>query len=315
MNANTEQLPLISASTFDEAKFKRSLCYKASDCAKSVLTDMAYLRQFDDEQEKKARLGTWVGVIGILGIVGGGALLIIPNVEVFEFGRPWRWGMGEIAAVAVGVIGLVAAIAGFSLRAIHGRLDLDDRRYEIVSGLLSLLSKDMAADAPVTVAVDFRPHNHAAKLLRRGRVGYWDAEFFVDRWLEMHGRFVDGTKYSVTVIEKQQDRHRTKISASGKTKHKYKTKNSSEAMVSLKIKQKRYPQAQELDRKVNQTVQLPPWVQLKSVGTEGELLTLRTTTNTKWDARGPGEKPATRDGVNWVAMMFLSLYRLLNDSK
>ncbi|MEO2010174.1 MAG: hypothetical protein ABGX22_15980 [Pirellulaceae bacterium] len=279
---------------------KRSLCYKTSNSAESVLSDMVGLRKIDDEAERKSRLWSLVGILGIVVIVIG---VICAFAELL------------VAGVTVGVIGVVIVIAGFSLKAIHRRLDIDDRRYEVVSGLLSLLSKDMAADAQVSVALDFRPHNHAAKLQRSGKVGYWNAKFFVDRWLELGGRFIDGTKYTVTIIEKQQDRHRTKRSASGKIKHKYKTKNSSEAIVSLKIKQKRYPQAQDLYGKVGETIQLPAWVQLKSVKTEGDLLTLRTTTTTTWDARGPDEKNADHDGVNWMAMMFLSLYRILNDAK
>ena len=301
MDANTEQLPMLPVEAFDETEFKRSLCYKVCNSAESVLTDMAYIRQFDDEQKKKGRLWSGVGTTGAVAIAIG--VLCIGVTEYF------------VAGVSVGALGLLMAIVGFSLWAIHGRLDLDDRRYDIVSGLLTLLSKDMAADAPVTVAVDFRPNNHADKLLRSEKVTVWRINFFVDRWLEIGGHFIDGTKYSVTVIEKQQDRHRKKRRPSGKIKHKYKTKNASEAIVRLKIKQKRYPQAQALYGKVNETVQLPPWVELKSFKAEGDLLTLRTTTRTRWDARGPNENIGNYDGVNWMAMMFLSLYRLLNDSK
>ncbi|MAD80757.1 MAG: hypothetical protein QGG71_24140 [Pirellulaceae bacterium] len=291
-------LPLAS---FDEAKFKRSLCYNVTSSAETVLTDMDFLRQFDIEQEKKSRLWLGVGWLGIVGIVIGAACF---------FGM-----QSVVLGGAAGVLGLVTAIAGFSVRAIHGRLDLDDRRYEVVAGLLRLLSKDMADDAPVTVALDFQPHNHKKKLQRKGKVGYWNVQFFVDGWLTMQGRFLDGTKYTVTLIEKQQDRHRTKRSASGKTKHKHKTKNSSEAIISLKIKEKRYPQAQELYKTLNETLKLPSWVELKSVVAEGDVLTLRTTSRVTWDAPGPGEKAAARDGINWMAMMFLSLYRFLNNSK
>lgn len=173
MDATTEQLSELPAKSFDEAEFKRSLSYKVSGTAESVLNDMAYLRQLDDEQEKKCRVWSRVGLTGIFVIVAGVICLFAEFI---------------VAGVSVSVIGLLMVIVGFSLKAIHGRLDLDDRRYEVVSGLLRLLSKDMAADGLVTVALDFRPHNHADKLLRNGKVGYWDVKFHVDPWLEMPSR-------------------------------------------------------------------------------------------------------------------------------
>lgn len=301
--------PSTTSSTFDEAKFRRSLRYQVNDTAESVLADMAFLRQFDRGHEKRSRNWKIAGFIGLPFFFI--ALLCFLNANTDRVNRD----VSTTAGIVTGGVGLLLISVGFGMCWKHSSLDLDDRRYEVVAGLLRLLSKDMADDARVTVKIDFRPHNHARKLLRKGKAGYWNVKFFVDRWLEVSGSFVDGTKYSVTLIEKQQDRHRTKRSASGKTKHKYKTKNSSEAIISLKIKQKRYPRAQGLYGKFQKTVKLPPWVNLKSVRADGDRLTLRTTTPTKWDAVGPEGKRPKRDGVNWMAMMFLSLYRLLNVSK
>lgn len=286
--------------TFDDQDFKRSLQYKSSATAESVVSDMAHLRQFDGEQEKQIQIWTAVGALGIGVVIIGGICLFSGSTT---------------PGIVLAVIGLVMAIAGFSIKAIRGRLNLDDRRYELVAGLLKLLSKDMPSEAPVDVSLDFRAHNDADKFLRNGKVSYWNVKYFVDRWLEMRGRFIDGTKYSVTVIEKQQDRSRTKRSASGKIKHKSKVKNCSEAIITLRIKEKRYPNAKELYRELNKTLQLPPWVELKSIKAEGDLLTMRATTSNRWEATGPGESPAKLDGVHWLAMMFLSLYRLLNGSK
>ena len=102
---------------------------------------------------------------------------------------------------------------------------------------------------------------------------------------------------------------------SGKLKRKTKTKNASEVIVSLKFKNKRYPNAQELASGIQQFVRLPQWAELKSVVAEGDALTLRSTTKSGWSAGNPqGKKPA-RDGVGWVSMAFLSLYKLLNEAK
>ena len=115
--------------------------------------------------------------------------------------------------------------------------DLDNRRHELATGLVRLVG----ADQPLTMVVDFREHDHEDHLQRKGKVGRWNAEFYVDQWLQLQGRLVDGTKFTIRLIEKQQLRRRQKTSASGRQKTKTKTKSSSEAILTLKVKGKRYP--------------------------------------------------------------------------
>ncbi|PHR96530.1 MAG: hypothetical protein COA78_28690 [Blastopirellula sp.] len=284
---------MVAPYSLNENVFKKTLQYQSNATVKSVLNDFEYFQQFDKEQEKKCL--TW-GMICGAGVVLAVAGILLCFNEQTSFGIP------------VIVVGAVVAIAAGINYQINKRLDLENKRYELASGVLQLLKTDMAEDSTINVALDFNPHNHKAKFVRSGKVGYWNAKFYLDKWLEIQGRFVDGTKFSLTFIEKQQDRHRTKRSASGKTKHKYKTKNASEVIVSLKIKNKRYPHLESLINDLNKSVQLPPWVELKSVVTDGDALTIRSVTKNSWGSKD-------KDGVNWVALKFLSLYKLLNDAK
>ncbi len=284
----------------DETQFRKGLQYSVSLSPDTVMEDMNFFRGFDRQQEKLIHIGTALIVVGVVLTAGGVILFGIENPV-----------LGFISLL----FGLVSLVVGGVLKFRFGKLNLDDRRYELVAGLLKLLSKDMAADAPTNVDLDFTPHNHKSKFQRAGKVGYWNAKFYVDPWLSMKGTLLDGTKFTVALLEKQQDRSRTKISASGKRKHKTKTKNASEVIVSLKIKEKRYPNAQDLDKKIQNAVVLPPWTGLKSVGVVDNVLTLRTSTKNPWDAQLPSGKANERDGINWVAMSFLSLYKLLNDAK
>ncbi|MDG2220078.1 MAG: hypothetical protein P8L85_01775 [Rubripirellula sp.] len=304
--ATTAVAPAPSAS-FDEAKFRKTLVYQSKGTVKSLLADLNFLRHFDKHNEKRSQIFRIVGYTGIA------CLCLAAVCLLFVLGTPRGSQAAKTAVIAVGGIGAILSITGFAMNAKHS--NLEDRRYEILHGLLKLLDKDMADEAHIEAKIDFRPHNHSQKLLRKGKVSYWNVKFYMDRWLEVRGNFVDGTKYTITLIEKQQDRHRTKRSASGKLKHKYKTKNSSEAIVNLKIKQKRYPQARNKYNHIKNAIKLPSWVNLKSVTADGDQLTLRTTTSSKWDAVGPKTKRPAKDGVNWMAMMFLSMYRLLNVSK
>ena len=286
---------------FDIGGFKASLKYSVIDRADQIVTDMEGLRRFDAEVEKKVAILTKVGALGI-------AVLVIGGVTGFIVEKP-------ILGISAVVVGLSLAIVGFSLRFFGQRSNLEDRRYRFVAGLMTLLSKDIAQDTPVTARVDFRSQNDPEKLDRKGRVGPWNVNFFIDDWLQLSGQFMDGTKYSVTLIEKFQERHRTKRSASGKIKHKSKTKSSSEAIVTLKIKPKHYPRANQVFKIARRAVKLPPWVSVKSIQADEQSLTLRTATNVDWNARSGAEEDVSRDAVNWVAMHFLSLYRILHASR
>lgn len=289
--------------SFNEADVVKTQRFQVSATPARLLNDVKLLRDFDRAQEKRLTKFTMIGVAGFVsGVIG--LVVLVGSSSSFDPSL----GLQILGSALLGV-GAIAAIGGVGMRIANAKTDLADYRYELMGSLVGLLGKDMAADAPVSVNVDFRPHNHSSKLERKGKAGYWNVNFNVDQWLQMQGRFVDGTKFSVVMIEKQQDRHRTKRSASGKIKHKKKTKNKSEAIVTLKIKEKRYPQAQDLFQQAQQSVKLPKGVSVKSVTADGEGLTLRSTRVRPWPKTGAS------DADNWVAMMFLSLYHILNESK
>ena len=66
---------------------------------------------------------------------------------------------------------------------------------------------------------------------------------------------------------------------------------------------------------MSEYLRLPRWVRLKAVQAQGDTLTLRSTTTLPWSASKPGVRIQGNDGVNWVAMKFLSMYRMLNNAK
>jgi len=283
----------------DERQFMRSLQYSGIVPVASAASDMTYLRSIDKMVESRK----WISCV-VASIAG---VMMIGGCFLAEY-KPLLFG-------GLALVGFLTFLAGLISAWRYHQFDLDDRRYEFVASLLPLLQVDMEENATAEIHMNFLPHNHKSKFQRKGKVGYWDANFYNDAWFSMRGRFLDGTKFSMTLLEKQQDRSRWKTSMSGKLKRKTKTKNASEVIVSLKFKNKRYPNAQELASGIQQFVRLPQWAELKSVAAEGDALTLRSTTKSGWSAGNPqGQQPA-RDGVGWVSMAFLSLYKLLNEAK
>ena len=292
---------------FDEPRFSNSLRYEAELPAHKVLDHLKFLRTFDERYEQKAHFWLLMLLPAVL-LCGLGILLMV---------KTW-----VIPAVFVIAGGVGVGILGVARWAYYSHFDLENRRYELATGLVSLLSNDMGQDTPVAISIDFKPHNDRSKLARKGKVGHWDVQYFSDPWFQLNGRLLDGTTFKLSVIEKQQDRSRKKISASGKTKFKQKKKYASEAIINFKLKEKRYQLSDSLSTNLKATLkalresgEFPLWVEPKRIDSDGNAITFRTTASGQWDVAEAGNPPVERDGLQWLALSFVAVYRSLQPVK
>jgi hypothetical protein len=119
-------------------------------------------------------------------------------------------------------------------------------------------------------------------------------------------------------LEKYQSRRKTSRSSSGKTKTKTKSKSALQVTLSLKPSVKRYAEPEAISAKLNRTVQLPGWSEQKSVGVHKDRLQLTAQTTEEWHGKPLPPQPdetTAASGPHLVAMMFLSLYQALNQSR
>ncbi|MDA7492568.1 hypothetical protein OAM37_00915 [bacterium] len=300
---------------FDEAGFQKTLVYKSKSSPETVIAQLSSLRSMDKKIEETRKKYSIVLLAGGLAFVGG--FLGILALDGLGAGI-----VGLIVVLLLMAGGALAFIWGMYCLNANSMQDVPDRRYEAALGILKLVRKDLAQDSLVEIQVDCRPHNHKSKKVRTGKVSYWNVKYHVDNWFVLRGAFADGTKFSMMLIEKHQDRSRTKRSASGKIKHKSKTKIASEAILRFKIKPKKNPDLRDgwqgRVKSNHAAVRLPNWTQRKSLDAKGDRITLRSTTKSSWDAVNraqQGKKKVERDGVKWMAMMFLSLYGVLDAAK
>ncbi|MBM83491.1 MAG: hypothetical protein CMJ78_23275 [Planctomycetaceae bacterium] len=296
------------------AGIKKNLVYEANASTAAIKSDISLLREFDSGQEalvsKWGKIGGYSAFMIFGGVfVGFGigfGLGIDPDREAGAFG----WCILTPPFIAF-VLAITALVKWQSAK----RMDMDNRRYEAVDRLLTLLQTDMASEATVSVKIDLGPHNAHSKYARRGKVNDWSVKYYVDPWLTINGRFVDGTKFTVSMIEKQQDRSKWKTNARGKTKHKSKTKRQSEAIVALKFKSEKYSHVDKIAGKLSGALQLPDWADVKSIDATEESLSLRTSMRRPWGTIASKRKRPDRDAVELLSMMFLSLYQGLNLSR
>ena len=143
-------------------------------------------------------------------------------------------------------------------------------------------------------------------------------KYYIDSWLRVRGRLLDGTSYRLSAIEKHQHRSKTTRGRSGKMKSKSKTKSASELIVGLKVKTRRYPGLHELAKAAQGAVKLPEWASLKAYrvhapeGTDRWHVVAEVGHERTVVVRPAGQPEGPTSGVRWFAMSFLSLYQVLN---
>jgi len=286
--------------------FKKTLIYELEGPVREVQRDVPRLRIVDKHFEKAAFRVLMVALFFLLATIGTG----IAAYMAMDSGA-------ENLPIFAGATGglLVITIVAFIIRGRRKRLDTEDRRYELLGQVLKLLKADMADDATIKVRLDLGKADTKAKFDKKGQAGRWKVKYYVDPWLQLRGRLLDGTRFLLTMIDKTQHRSCWKTSMSGKKKYKTKTKHGAEASLLLKVKPSRHPALQKLGTDASAALQLPPNVEAKDLQVGAEGITLKTRLDPDWAVPGPNDADDNMGGPHMVAMMFLSLYQILNLSK
>lgn len=287
--------------------FQSTLVYERQATVDDLLVDLETVRRIDVEHEGKQSKSQTFGCTGLVAALAcgvGAMFLLAENSESLG------------TAVGVGaVVALIASIVFFIRAAMFGKLNYENRRYELMSRVLGLLGTDIGPDVAISSRLDLDKTDRKSKLQREGKAGVWDVKYYQDPFLHLRGKLLDGSRFDLTVIDKLQKRSRWKRSISGKMKHKTKEKSAAEAILKLTPKTSRYSRLETLGPEAEGAVQLPRGVLLKSLQATPEGFVLRATTPEPWTAPPPDEPEEGLSGNQMVAMMFLSLYQVLNLSR
>lgn len=284
---------------FDIDRFRSEQVYRASAPRQAVLADLGVLRTLDAELERKhqawSKRGRILGILGAVAFVG----TFVPVVG--------------LALLGLAVVLLGALLVCNRMAARYRRLDLQDRRYELVTRVLRRLRKDIAPDEPVTVEVDFHPLEDPRHLTGRGQAGPWNTESYVQRWLSLQVRLMDGTHLRLGMEERLLRRRRTKRNPRGKLKSKQKQKGLALLHVQLRVKPERHPHLARLDARARTAVRLPEEASLARLEVAADGLSLRARLPLDWVAQDE-VKPLFCDAPRTAVMALLSLYQVLHYS-
>ena len=289
--------------SIDFREFSSNRVYNRTAGVDAIVADMAELSKFDAYHEAKQR--QWTTLLIVFAIVACVALVAL----VYSSGAV------QMVGIAVCLAGSLATIAALFKRSAHKRLNIEDRRYLAVGNLLPLLGSDIAPEATVHLRIDFNPSDHRSKFQRKGRVNDWKVKYYSDPWLEIRGRFVDGTAFLITLVYNLQLRSKWKRSYSGKMKHKTKQKIKTVLSVRLKAKPTKYPRLPQVMEGAKSAVQLAPGATLLDLRASGHSMSMKVSCRSFWQEPEPGE-PRQKDSVsNTFAMMLVSMYQVLNLAK
>ena len=251
------------------------------------------LAQLDKTSEKQKLTGYQFAIAGGGAMVAG--FMVIGSQQSTSF-------LGWL----LGIIGFGLLVWGLVSRGKAGSTDFEDRRYQLLDRMNRLIGVDMAPHAVLDLTLNLERVDSKHKLINKGKAGIWNVDYYEDSWLKLRGQLLDGTRFSLELTEKYQYRHRKKRSASGKIKHKSKTKSAIQAIVSLKAKEKRYPDAEQLGQQARGALQLPQATQVKELCAKDNVLTLKTARKGDWNVDS---------STDLLSGMLLSLYQVLNLSR
>jgi len=294
--------------SIDIAQFEKNYVYERTATIPEVTADLQTIARSDAHHEKLKR--EWGYAIAGCVAVGFVSFFILAGTNQFQKNNTFA------------VIWLGLCFAGFVTSIVyyrkHSGADLANRRYELLEEVLRLLQRDSAANETVAVRLDLQRPDHSSKKTGDGKVGPWKVKYFTDPWLDLSGRFLDGTSFRLQGLEKFQARRKTYTSSSGKSKSKSKTKSALQVTLSLKPSAKQYENPEAIASKFEGTTQLPSWSDRKSVGLHKDRLQLTAQTSEEWHGKPLPANPDHNNyasGPHLVAMMFLSMYQALNESK
>lgn len=277
-------------------RFHSSFVYHREGTLHELYADMDQLRQFDrDIEQRRSSAGKWMvglwitsGVTLFIGFILWPLLLLLPFL-------------------------VVPAIIFTSKHRKAKQLDLENRRYELLSRLVELLGRDMDPAQPAHVYLDLRSADHPSKLRGVTENKPWTIRHFQDEWLWMRGTLQDQSVFTLTATERRRIRSGWKRGASGKLKHKTKSKSKFYFGLQLSLRRKKHPHIDAIANAGHGAVQLPPHAMPKSLSCKKGVIRLKTVMPWEWDEPSPGQPASAQPRASTaIAAMFLSLYQMVN---
>ena len=296
--------------------------YKSAKPAEELIADLKALGVMDKEAE--AQVKKWKTLCYVSIAVACCSMCLCMAQGVFMY-----------IAFVILAGGIGFAIWAHSKKKQFEKDDFPDHRYLTCDRLVSLLSADIESGSTIDTTINLRDATTNPAGVETGKTGQstWNSINTADQFLQLSGRFIDGTKFDFGLTEKVDayGEHFPYRARSGKTKTKLKARKRIQWLATLRLryKDKRYPDVPKAVAKIEEMIQLPEGAKLKKIDAkDGEISLVAITSPTKLrhkvkmsqDIQGawndmPMDPNAMDSITGFSAKLFLSLYHVLNSSK
>ncbi len=278
-------------------RFSKTLVYDTEVGTSELLADLRRIAELDKVHEARERFWKTVTTLAIvIGLASGWAAIMLSTM-IF-------W--------VVPFIFLILAVWAGVRKAGHARLNLEDRRYQIVAGVVRHLSCDMPPETPWRVRVDFNDYQQREYLKERtgGSFSSVSSAKYAIPWLRLDGTLVDGNKFRVTAVMtvKRKEKHKRKYT-------RVKEVFREQVTLNLRIKEQRYVGLERLGELIKGGP-VPSQAAISSVSREGNRVTV--TAETRPHVRLKGRRGTTGARVqenladqHVILHLFLACYHAL----
>ena len=146
----------------------------------------------------------------------------------------------------------------------EGELDVPNHRYQVLRKLLPVLQGDMKPKGRLGLNLDLSApdsrHKFAGKTPHPRRRG-WEIDFFDDPWLRLKGRYIEGSRFLLTINQRHQVRSGRNINGKLRTRPRFK---GFDLRLDITCAPKFRPALMQLPT-LRQVVQLPEGAVLKQI--------------------------------------------------
>ena len=290
-------------------QLRQKLIYEDTAGFDSITTDLddiAALSQLAEIKQKK--FGNQAKYYFVCAAVLGLVTFSISSVTIASGFLNIAVFLLYVGLVSLIIAGIYALFRMFKFQ----RLNLINYRHNLIRQVMQMLGRDLEDTHSIYLKLSFQKgekKEYKTNTLAHPYKSGWKIDIFENQWLNIKGRFLDKTRFVLTITELSKRQYGWKRSSSGKNKYKSKVKSGGlEVNLYLTYSQRRYGAVKLLQNDVRDAINIPLFSKLRGLKVTDRNMNLTVRIS-------PRVAQSQEEIYQTIVAMFLSLYQVLNLAK
>lgn len=290
-------------------ELRKQLIYEETGIFEDIQTDLDDIKSLSQLAKIRAEKFSKQALYYFIGLV---------SIAVISFSLYNSFVVSGLLSVTLGVmnwslLGLtVGWIYALIMRSKFMRLNLINYRYYLILQVIQMLRRDLDTANSMYLKLSFQrgqENQHKINTIPHPYKPGWNIDIYRNQWLNTKGRFLDKTRFTLTITELSKKQYGWKHTRSGKKKYKSKVKyDGLDISLSLNYSQDRYNAMKILQNDVRDAIKIPEFCYVGGLKVTERSMSLRVRISPDY-AKNPSEIYQT------IIAMFLSVYQVLNLAK